>query len=86
MRDDRPAVSSFVARAFSSTLSFVTKPSGRPGRYLPAVTRLAGTRHRQKMRDSGAGRMPSATSVRGPLRSLVEARSPDRHEDWGQEQ
>lgn len=86
MRDDRPAVSSFADRAFSATLSFVTRPSGRPGRYLPAGTRLAGTRHRQKMRDSGAGRMPSAKSVRGPLRSLVEARSPDRHEDWGQEQ
>lgn len=78
MRDDRPTVSSFAARAFSSTLSFVTKLSGRPGRYLPAVTRLAGARHRQKMRDSGAGRMPPATSVRGFLRSLVEARSPDR--------
>lgn len=86
MRDDRPAVSSFADRAFSATLSFVTRPSGRPGRYLPAGTRLAGTRHRQKIRDSGAGRMPSAKSVRGPLRSLVEARSPDRHEDWGQEQ
>ena len=78
MRDDRPAVPSFAGRVFSSTLSFVTRPSGRPGRYLPAGTRLAGARHRQKMRDSGAGRMPSAESVRGPLRSLVEARSPDR--------
>ena len=86
MRDDRPAVPSFAARAISTTLPFVTRPSGRPGRYLPAGTRLAGTRHRQKMRDSGAGRMPSAKSVRGFLRSLVEARSPDRHEDWGQEQ
>lgn len=86
MRDDRPAVPSFAGRVFSSTLSFVTRPSGRPGRYLPAGTRLAGTRHRQKMRDSGAGRMPSAKSVQGFLRSLVEARSPDRHGDWGQEQ
>ena len=48
MRDDRPAVPSFAGRVFSSTLSFVTRPSGRPGRYLPAVTRLAGARHRQK--------------------------------------
>ena len=48
MRDDRPAVSSFADRAFSAMLSFVTRPSGRPGRYLPAGTRLAGTRHRQK--------------------------------------
>ena len=48
MRDDRPAVPSFAARAISTTLPFVTRPSGRPGRYLPAVTRLAGARHRQK--------------------------------------
>lgn len=31
MRDDRPAVPSFAGRAVSSTLSFVTKPSGHPG-------------------------------------------------------
>lgn len=79
MRDDRPAVPSFAARAISTTLPFVTRPSGRLGRYLPVVTRLAGARHRQKRGgDSGAGRVPSAKSVQGFLRSLVEARSPDR--------
>lgn len=35
MWDDRPAVPSFAARAFSSTLSFVTRPSGlRAGIFL----------------------------------------------------
>ena len=41
MRDDRPAVPSFAGRVFSSTLSFVTRPSGRPGGHLSVANDLS---------------------------------------------
>ena len=80
MEDDRPVVSFWAGRYFVNAVSD-GEPSGCPGWHLLAGMRLAGARHRQKIRDSGAGGVSFAGERMAILPQLVDIGDRKRGKD-----
>ena len=74
MEDDRPVVSFWAGRYFVNAVSG-GEPSGCPGWHLLAGMRLAGARHRQKIRDSGTGRDVFRRRAHGDTAAARQLRS-----------